>query len=220
MRVQSVTSWVGLVLCAAAGSAGTVSHFRPVHGSAPEAISATAAALGTSQPPAARPAIPSSYFGLTVLNYRNINPSLTFATTRTWDAHPALDWAEANPANGRYNFGPLNSFVSKNRERRAEVIYTFGRTPQWALDRAQRTRAFTVPGNAPRPLWLRGTATLPPSSPTLPEALGIGSSGTSLTRQIHTAAIPPSWSRWLSMPIESLRASILPPWSFLPRPSA
>ena len=132
MRVQRIISWVGFVLCATGGSAGTLSHTRSNQNFAPETISVTAPALSPSQPPVARPIIPSNYFGLTVLNYKNINPSLTFGTTRTWDAHPALDWAEANPAEGRYNFGPLNSFVSENRNRGVEVIYTFGRTPQWA----------------------------------------------------------------------------------------
>ncbi len=61
-----------------------------------------------------------------------MNPPLTFGTTRTWDAHPALDWAEANPAAGQYNFAPLNSYIAVNMSRGAQIIYTFGRTPRWA----------------------------------------------------------------------------------------
>ena len=74
----------------------------------------------------------STFFGLTVLNYQEITPQLSFGTTRTWDAYPALDWADANPAAGQYNFAPLNTFIATNQSRGAQILYTFGRTPQWA----------------------------------------------------------------------------------------
>ena len=74
----------------------------------------------------------STFFGLTVLNYQEVTPQLTFGTTRTWDAYPALDWADANPAAGQYNFAPLNTFIATNQSRGAQILYTFGRTPQWA----------------------------------------------------------------------------------------
>jgi hypothetical protein len=79
------------------------------------------------------PVTPSTaFFGLTVLNYQAVTPQLTFGTTRTWDAYPALDWADANPADGQYNFAPLNTFIDKNLSSGTQIIYTFGRSPRWA----------------------------------------------------------------------------------------
>ena len=80
----------------------------------------------------ARQTAASTFFGLTVLNYQNVTPQLTFGTARTWDAWPALDWAEANPAAGQYNFAPLNAYIAMNLSENRQIVYTFGRTPQWA----------------------------------------------------------------------------------------
>jgi polysaccharide biosynthesis protein PslG len=76
--------------------------------------------------------IPSTYFGMTVLDSQHVNPRVNFGTTRTWDSFPMLDWAEINPSAGVYRFQDLDAFVQLNEARGAEVIYTFGRTPQWA----------------------------------------------------------------------------------------
>ena len=78
------------------------------------------------------PPIPGSFFGLTVLDFSHLLPTMQFGTTRSWDAHPGLDWAEVNPSAGIYNFASLDRFISLNQSRGAEMIYTFGRTPQWA----------------------------------------------------------------------------------------
>jgi Glycosyl hydrolase catalytic core len=83
----------------------------------------------------ARQTAASTFFGLTVLNYQNVTPQLTFGTARTWDAWPALDWAEANPAAGQYNFAPLNAYIAMNLSENRQIVYTFGRTPQWASTR-------------------------------------------------------------------------------------
>jgi hypothetical protein len=72
------------------------------------------------------------FFGLTVNDFANVKPLVAFGTTRSWDAYQGLDWAEANPASGQYNFAPLNAFIAINQARGAEMIHTFGRTPQWA----------------------------------------------------------------------------------------
>jgi hypothetical protein len=43
-----------------------------------------------------------------------------------------LDWADINSAPGVYDFQYLDAFLKINQERDIDVIYTFGRTPQWA----------------------------------------------------------------------------------------
>ncbi len=73
-----------------------------------------------------------AFFGLTVNDFANVAPLVAYGTTRSWDAYPGLDWADANPAPGQYDFAPLDSFIAINQARGAEMIYTFGRTPQWA----------------------------------------------------------------------------------------
>jgi hypothetical protein len=79
-------------------------------------------------PTAGQPAL----FGMTVNHFAGVKPLVSFGTTRSWDAYPELDWADANPAPGEYNFSQLDSFISINQARGADIIYTLGRTPQWA----------------------------------------------------------------------------------------
>jgi hypothetical protein len=76
--------------------------------------------------------IPRSLFGMTVLDFQNVSPSLSYATTRTWDSFPMLDWADINSAPGVYDFQQLDAFIKINQERDVDIIYTFGRTPLWA----------------------------------------------------------------------------------------
>ena len=106
---------------------------------------------GTSPIPAPLPVASSAFFGLTVLNYQSMTPQLTFGTTRTWDAYPALDWAEANPAAGQNNFGPLNTFIATNQSRATQILYTFGRTPQWASTSPEAAGPYG-PGQCARPI--------------------------------------------------------------------
>src|SRR3982074_3817811 len=111
--------WAGSILCAIGSSAIAI------------IASATGFTPGTAQLTTALP-IASVFFGLSVLDYKKTNPLLIFGTTRTWDAYPALDWAEASPAGGQYNFAPLSSYIATNMSRGRQILYTFGRTPRWA----------------------------------------------------------------------------------------
>jgi hypothetical protein len=76
--------------------------------------------------------IPRTFFGMTVLDFENVNPPLNYGTTRTWNSLPMLDWADINSSPGVYQFERLDAFVQLNQARAADVIYTFGRTPRWA----------------------------------------------------------------------------------------
>jgi len=73
---------------------------------------------------------PRAFFGMTVLDSENVNPSINYGTTRTWDSFPMLDWADINSSAGVYQFERLDAFVQLNQARGADVIYTFGRTPR------------------------------------------------------------------------------------------
>ena len=88
-----------------------------------------------------RSPVDGSFFGLTVLDYQHLRPTFPFGITRTWDSYPGLDWAEANPAPGKYEFRPLDKYLSTFGQGR-EVIYTFGRTPRWASTKPDQKGAY------------------------------------------------------------------------------
>jgi polysaccharide biosynthesis protein PslG len=93
-------------------------------------LSSTATAVASVTPVA--PAIPASFFGMTVLNFIQVSPAVPFGTTRTWDAYPGMDWSDENPARGIYHFATLDQFLAKSAESGTDVVYTLGRTPRWA----------------------------------------------------------------------------------------
>jgi polysaccharide biosynthesis protein PslG len=98
--------------------------------------------------------IPRSLFGMTVLDFQNVTPTVSYGTTRTWDSFPSLDWSDINPAPGVYDFEYLDAFLKVNQERKAEVIYTFGRTPRWASSQPQAPGPYG-PGQCAPPTDLR-----------------------------------------------------------------
>jgi hypothetical protein len=61
-----------------------------------------------------------------------------------------LDWAEANPAPHQFQFQPLDTYLSLYGSQGAEIIYTFGRTPQWASTKPDAPGAYG-PGQCAAP---------------------------------------------------------------------
>jgi hypothetical protein len=114
---------------AASAGSTTITASAPNYTSGTIAVAASAV---VAAPAITTPTIPSTLFGLTVLNYTNLTPTLTFGTTRTWDAYPDVDWSDVNPAPGVFQFKNLDQFVSQNQALGVDIIYTLGRTPQWA----------------------------------------------------------------------------------------
>ena len=102
------------------------------------------------------PPIPGTYFGMTIKDYLNAVPNFPFGTTRSWDASPKLAWTEINTAMGVYDFSGVDQFIQVNQARHAEIIYTFGRTPQWASSKPQQPATYG-PGQCAAPsnmaLW-------------------------------------------------------------------
>ena len=89
-----------------------------------------------------RNAVPLNYFGLTVLNFEGLQPQAAFGTARSWDEYPGLDWADANPASGTYNFNGIDAFIQQNQKAGRDMIYTFGRTPLWASSKPQASTPY------------------------------------------------------------------------------
>jgi hypothetical protein len=65
-----------------------------------------------------------------------------------------LDWADINSSAGVYQFQHLDAFLQLNEARGAEVIYTFGRTPQWASSNPEAPGPYG-PGQCAPPADLR-----------------------------------------------------------------
>src|ERR1700746_1785764 len=77
-------------------------------------------------------AIPNSYFGITVHNYRSaISWSLSpFSSFRTWDTD--VNWANINPARHTFIWSNLDELINITQRRGADLLFTLGRTPSWA----------------------------------------------------------------------------------------
>lgn len=95
--------------------------------------------------------IPGTYFGMTVGNFYNVKPTLTYGTTRTSDSYPYLDWSDINYKEGVYNFNTLDIYVAMMEERNADIIYTLNRTPQWASSQPNNTNSTYGPGECAPP---------------------------------------------------------------------
>jgi hypothetical protein len=98
--------------------------------------------------------IPRAFFGMTVLDSEHVNPPIDYGTTRTWDSFPTLDWADINSSAGVYHFEQVDAYIQLNQARGADVIYTFGRTPQWASSQPSTPGPYG-PGECAPPADLR-----------------------------------------------------------------
>jgi Cellulase (glycosyl hydrolase family 5) len=54
----------------------------------------------------------------------------TLGSIRLWD--DGVKWSQIETANGVYNWAPLDNWISKAQAQHMDVLYTIGRTPQWA----------------------------------------------------------------------------------------
>lgn len=145
-----VISLPGTVSIAAGQTSGRIVYTGTTLGAATLSASATgytaSSASLTVQLPVAQP----KFFGMSVLDFGNVTPRLTFGTARSWDAYPALDWAESNPAPGVFLFSQLNAWIQLNQAQGRDMIYTFGRTPQWASTQPNAPGAYS-PGQCAAP---------------------------------------------------------------------
>jgi hypothetical protein len=96
-------------------------------------------------------AIPLQFFGMTIQNFSQVKPQFLFGTTRSWDAGVDIAWSGINVAPNVYKFTELDNFIAVNQARKAEIIYTFGRTPQWASSQPYNLGATYGPGQCAPP---------------------------------------------------------------------
>ena len=100
-----------------------------------------------AQDPRSAP-VPRSYFGLTVMRSRVTVP-FDYGTARVWDIWPKPDWNRSNPSSGAVDFSRLDTFLAANNNQSRDVIYTFGRTPQWASSQPTVTNGLEAGECAP-----------------------------------------------------------------------
>lgn len=87
--------------------------------------------------------IPSTFFGThehRLLDQNEPWPTgpntKAVGTMRTWDMETLTGWFEIEHTRGTYNFTNLDQLISLAQSNGADVTYTFGWTPQWAVGSA------------------------------------------------------------------------------------
>ena len=96
-------------------------------------VSSPAAASYTILPASTPQTSASSFFGMDVngLTYGTPWPVVPVGVLRLWDSN--TPWSGLNPSSGTYTWTFLDENIKLAQENNAQIIYTFGRTPSWAV---------------------------------------------------------------------------------------
>ncbi len=92
--------------------------------------------------------VPANFLGMT-FNMTQTPWQVSPGTIRLWDNGTA--WVWMNPSPGVYSFSTLDTWLSIAQQRHVDVIYTFGRTPQWASSNPSDTYCHYGPGQCDFP---------------------------------------------------------------------
>lgn len=68
-------------------------------------------------------------------------PPIPHGSIRTWDAR-GLQWPDIEPHPGEYHWDTLDRFVAVAGQKYLQIVYTFGRVPQWAALQPQAKCAY------------------------------------------------------------------------------
>jgi PKD repeat protein len=93
--------------------------------------------------------IPSSYFGMHIQSTSTPWPTAKFGTQRFWDS--GVSWTAINTSRGVYNWGGLDNRINIGSQKGLQLIYTFGRTPQWASSNPTNATCGYGPGQCAPP---------------------------------------------------------------------
>jgi hypothetical protein len=113
----------------------------------------TAFAASDFRPPA--PTIPRTLFGLDMnffVTTKQPWPSIPFGSLRLWDS--ATGWAQLNPRKGEYDWSQLDKWLSnvaQHDNKIEDVLFTFGRVPQYASSRPNDQSCGYGPGQCAPP---------------------------------------------------------------------
>jgi PKD repeat protein len=92
--------------------------------------------------------VPANFLGMT-FNMTQTPWQVSPGTIRLWDTGTA--WVWMNPSPGVYSFSTLDTWLGMAKQRHVDVIYTFGRTPQWASSNPSDTYCHYGPGQCDFP---------------------------------------------------------------------
>jgi hypothetical protein len=76
-------------------------------------------------------------------------PSVSFGSQRLWDG--SVSWSDINTARGAYDWSKLDHWLALSPQHGAELLYTFGRVPQWASSSPYDTTCGVGPGQCAPP---------------------------------------------------------------------
>ena len=76
-------------------------------------------------------------------------PVVSFGTVSLWDA--SVSWGDINTSNGVYDFSNLDKWMTDAKAHNDQVVYTFGRVPQWASSIPYESGCATGPGTCAPP---------------------------------------------------------------------
>ena len=93
--------------------------------------------------------IPPTYFGMHINSSSTAWPTVKFGTQRLWDS--GVSWTAINTARGTYNWSGLDNRVNVAGQKGLQLIYTFGRTPQWASSNPTLSTCGYGPGQCAPP---------------------------------------------------------------------
>jgi hypothetical protein len=106
--------------------------------------------------------VPNNFFGLHMHSgvvARQPWPVVSFGSIRLWDA--AVSWSDLNKSNGAYNWTTLDKWLAAAQAHNDDLLYTFGRVPQWASSSPYESGCSGGPGTCapPNDLNADGTGT-------------------------------------------------------------
>jgi hypothetical protein len=114
-----------------AGISGTGSHDAGPHDAGvPDAGLHDGGTHDAGAPDAGTPGggLPLTFFGQNWNSSAHV-PTVSFGALRLWDT--GTTWAEVETSSGTYDWSALDAWLSLAATHGKDVIYTFGRTPQW-----------------------------------------------------------------------------------------
>lgn len=76
-------------------------------------------------------------------------PIDSFGTVSLWDA--SVSWGDINTSNGVYDFSNLDKWMADAQAHNVQLVYTFGRVPQWASSSPYESGCATGPGTCAPP---------------------------------------------------------------------
>jgi polysaccharide biosynthesis protein PslG len=96
--------------------------------------------------------ISNNYFGMHMhggVISRQPWPVDSFGSVSLWDG--SVSWSDINSAQGKYDWSNLDLWLAAAKQHNDQLIYTFGRVPQWASSNRYETGCADGPGECAPP---------------------------------------------------------------------